>query len=436
MIINEWFLILLAVPIGLLIGMMPGVALSVATLISLPVLLNFDVNFIISFFVCVGVASQFSNSVIAIYAGIPGDFTALPIVQERKNLLSSYSINQNLFRTASASIIGSLSGLLFIILFFKLLAPYSTWIMRTEFIFIIVSVIVIGSILWPKNKISTNIILIIIGSLIGSVGYYSTLNVNILTFNNTYLFNGIPILAGFLAVYALPNIIDLQKDLDNLKLNENLIFKKYTIVSNFSYKSAIIGSVVGCFCGLIPLISAWASSNTAYTISKKINKESINHAITSESANSAAYISLIAPLLVFGLAIIPAEIILLEILEFNGWSVKNVTFDTFFILGVSVIVTCVLSYFCTTVIAKKVVYMFIRYQKMLVFLMIGLLLISIYMASKYTYQVEIYFFTFFAFSALGFYFKRNNIQPLPFIFSWGIIDIIIHAGFRITQLHF
>lgn len=436
MYIDQWVLILMAVPLGLLVGMMPGIALSVATLFSMPFLMSFDVNYIIAFFVCVGVASQFSNSVIAIYTGVPGDFTALPIVQERKNLLNYYSIHENLFRTAASSVIGSFLGLFFIFLFFKVLSPYSTWIMRTEFIFSILLVIILGSLLWPKNKFYINLLSVIFGSIVGSIGYYSTFNLNVLTFNNTHLYHGVPLLAGFLSVYAFPNLLSLSKDLSGLKIDQSLNKKNNVNMSKFSYSSALMGSVVGCVCGLIPLISAWASSNTAYAISKKVNKKSINHAISSESANSAAYVSLIAPLLVFGLAIIPSEIILLEILEFQGWSVKYVNLNTFYILSISIFFTCVLSYICTTLIAKEIVHSLIKFQKIVLMLMFGLLLTSLYMASKYTHQIEIYFITFFIFSVIGIFLKQKNIDPLPFIFSWGIIDIIIHAGFRIIQIHF
>lgn len=426
---------MLAIPIGLIVGMMPGVALSVATLVSIPILIQLDFNQIISFFVCIGIASQFSNSVIAIYAGIPGDFTALPIVSERKNLLKYYSIKENLFRTATASSIGTLIGILFTLAFFMILSPYSKWLMRSETLFIVLIIIILGGLFWPMNKFLTNVFLVFTGSFIGIIGYYPTFQVDILTFGNSYLYSGIPVMAGLLALYAFPNVINLSATLKTAKLTNSTTKTKQT-PPKFFYANSLMGASIGCVCGLIPLISAWSASSTAYTISKRINAKSINHAICSESANSAAYVTLIAPLLVFGVAIIPSEVILIELLRFEGWTAKSVNYNTFFVLIIMSIITILVSYSCSTFMAKSLVQFMIKNHNKLLLLTFSLLFGSLYFMGKYTSELEMYFLTFFVLCPIGLIMHHRKIDPLPLIFSWGIISIIIHYGYRITQLHF
>lgn len=433
--LEQIFLLSLAIPIGLLSGLAIGIPGSTALLLSYPLLIGLDFNFILSFYLIIAITTQFTNSVMGIYTGIPGDITAIPVVNERKNLVQNFSIRENLFRTSVASIVGVTAGIIFLFLIFNFLSIYTNQLLRTEVIFFFLISIILISIFWKDNRVLVNVILVLAGLILGSVGYHSSIQTSILSFNNPFLLGGLPFISGFIAMYAIPNILDLRslykKSYENTpytKRSENASKNYY---SNFDY---LIGIICG-LSGLIPLIGSMMSSNLAYSISKKITNSSLRRAIMSESSNSFSHVIVLGPLLFYGVAIVPSEMILLNALTSKGWNLDWVTEKTILVLCLTTIIVIPICHFASTRISEILVRSLLRYVKIAIPILLLLLIYNTYYIGSVTTETEVYIVTFIFSSLLGFILYKLKVSCLPMIFSWAVTDSIIISAHRMFLLH-
>lgn len=413
---------------------MPGVPTSVVLLLSFPIIYNLPFDLLIAFYICTAICTQFSNSVIALYAGIPGDLSVLPILKERNALLSEFSLNENLIRTAFASVIGTAIGFLVLSMLVLFFIQYSTFLLRTEILFSVILFITIICLFWHANCILINLCLILSGCVLGITGYNSVLLKEFFTFGNFHLYGGIPVLPAFIALYAVPNLIQLNNQKQTYIRNESKPDTEKLKLKN--YYSAASGGIIGSFVGLIPLLGSYASSNAAYWFARALNLTPLEKAIASESSNSAAFVVVLAPLLAFGIAIVPSEIILLEILRYGGWELNDVTEKTLYTLFLFSIGTTVAGYFTCTKLAGYLVKFIAKSGSWLPLLIIGVLIFNLYIIGNQSSNVFIYFitFTFCAFASLGF--QKMQIDPIPLIFSWALGEQLLITGHRLVSLYF
>lgn len=433
--IEQILLLSLAVPIGLLSGLAIGIPGSIALLLSYPLLIGLEFDFILSYYLIIAITTQFTNSVMGIYTGIPGDITAIPVVTERKNLVKNFSIEENLFRTSMASIVGVAAGIIFLFLLFNFFSIYTNQLLRTEVMFFFLVLIIIISVFWNNNRILINAILVLAGLVIGSVGYHSSIQTSILSFGNPFLLGGLPFISGFVAMYAVPNIISL-KSLYKESCNTTLYTKKNrntskSYSSNFDY---LIGIMCG-LTGLIPLIGSSMSSNLAYFISKKITDSSLRRAITSETSNSFSHVIVLGPLLFYGVAIVPSEMILLNVLTSKGWNLDWVTEKTILLLCLTTIIVIPMCHYASTRISESLVRFLIRYVKVAIPILLILLIYNIYYIGSLTAETEVYVATFILFSLIGVILYKLKVSCLPMIFSWAVTDSIITVTHRMLLLY-
>lgn len=429
----DLLIVFLALPIGIFAGMMPGVPTSVVLLLSFPLIYVLPFNLLIGFYIAVAICTQFSNSVIAIYAGVPGDLTALPVIKERNNLLKHFSIKENLTRTAFASSFGTIIGFCLLGLFVYFLSPYSVFLLRTEVLFSIIAIVLFVCLFWRKNNLLINAALLIIGLFIGIIGFNNLLLKDFFTFGIPILYGGIPIFPAFVALYAFPNLLRLNNDKKSFILDDT---PKNIISENKITSSSILGSLIGSGMGLVPLLGTYSSSNVAYWIGNALKLNSLEKIAASESSNSAAFVIVLVPLLVFGIAIVPSEAILLELLLSKGWSIEFVTPKTLYtLLGVTIL-SIFFGYYTCTKFAKYMVLCIMKSGKWITWIIFLTLLLNIYMIASYTNEIEIYLIVFFVCIALSTVLEKLEIDPIPLIFSWALGEQTIASGYTILNLYF
>lgn len=437
---EQILLLSMAIPFGLLGGLLMAMPISLILTLSFPILLTLEPNYAIAFYAIVAITTQFTNSVMALYAGIPGDISALPIISERKRLSVYFTIKENLQRTAVASGVGVIIGIFYLTLVFEFISPFTNYLIRSDFIFLILISVLIILLFWPGNKLLTNAFLIFAGGVIGMVGYHHTLKTTFLTFDNPILYGGLPFIAGFCGMYAVPNILSLSKfyaECSNEKTgsDKKITSEKYRISTKNLFFTSIMGSLAGVI-GLIPLIGTSISSNFLYRISKKFTNSPIKLAALSESCNSSAHILVLSPLLFFGIAIVPSEMVLLSAIETNAWRVSHVTTETFSLLIITASITLVISYFFSTTFSKILVELLKKYVKYSVPILLIVLTFNVYFVGSLTKEIEIYIITFILSAVVGIILDRLNISSLPLIIFWAVSESIINVGLTVKSLYF
>ncbi|MEE3227677.1 MAG: tripartite tricarboxylate transporter permease, partial [Chloroflexota bacterium] len=298
-------------------------------------------------------ATQFSGSVSAIIYGVPGEQSSIPAVTEGHKL---FRLGQGDL-AISGSAIGSFFGSFLTVLFVYALFPYVENVMYLfNSLSQLIILLMVGIFLVLSGNIIKNILMCAFAYLLGSIGTHSYHHEGtFLTFGNADLTTGIPMFPVVLALFIIPQLYQAYKirntktEADQSKFKVSLHFKNF--ISH--WKSSVRGTVLGFFAGLCPGLSTTLSSTLSYTVEKKLEKDykpgSMKCLIASETANNSGSFSMLIPLLILGIPIVPSEALLYDINASKGFVFGASTFDIqifYIVVFVLMIANCVSLLLC------------------------------------------------------------------------------------------
>lgn len=437
----------LGIMLGLLSGMFPGIGNTVIILTLFPVLISWPPEIVLLFYIVLIQCNNFTGSVSAINLGLLGDITSEPALRERSYIIGNNLSLSALKYTAISSVVACMiSGSILIFLFD--LMSVSSFILRSEVRFVIVWIIALAILFWPNNRFLANLTLMLFGILLSLVGHYEFFmgqqDVHILTFGQTFLHGGIPTISVLTCFLAIPALVKLYSGLKSNLMDYNISSTNSPVVK-YNFNSGIRGTVIGSFFGVVPMIGAMISSNVAWTVEKLLQRStnfsqnSINRLVSAEAANNSANVTVLLPLLLFGLAIIPSELILLSILETQVWdrsleSWTMIGLNFYHWMFISLAISCVVGYLvCYTVVntVTKLVKQNIGWVSLLtVILIVASLAYSGWMTGNYT----IFLLTTVIFSSIVLVCRRVDYMPLVVGFLLGdqllsVTDVVYNLYF-------
>lgn len=435
--------LLTATVAGLFAGIMPGIGSSALMLTSLPILFLLPPELCIIFYAMAVQSAQFSGSVSAINFGMLGELTSYPALKER-----DYILKNNLQQTAlKFTAIGSvLSCVIPILLLYPLLAWFQqhSLILRTEFTLGVMLIILIFCVWYKSNSKKMNFFLVAFGVMISQIGLTDTHGTaggrEFLTFNQPFMYQGFPMIVVLGGLIAIPLITKYIKWNDDLKpANLDVPVQKM----NFPLISSIRGGLLGLFTGLLPAVGTALGSNLAWKVEKKFfpddNHTSVMARLTSaESANNGSQITVLVPLLVLGIAIVPSEMILLSVINTKYWMPGE---STWMMGGLNFYQWLMAGLVTSSLICYTVCYTFIKVISGWVGRNLNLInkICVLVMATAVFYagsliEARIFFMsTFVMFSLVGIYFRRLDFIPL--VAGYFIGDILIATIEILTFLY-
>jgi putative tricarboxylic transport membrane protein len=318
---------------GIIIGLIPGIGI-VTFLIGLyPLLLGIDVTQIFVFYISILFSTQYYGSVTAIISGVAGEMSSIPAVSNGHHLYRQGLGYEALLVTAMASFLAPLIALIIsnILIYSHIYVGYLMSAKVRIWAFILLFTILF----FQSQSKYKSVIAIILGLLLGKMGYDTFFQKRLFTFGIPSLDAGLSYYPVFLGIVILPV---LKEGFEQIKIVQQGIelsasnikrtkfwstLKKYFLIGPW-----LRGSFVGFFVGLIPGVSYIISSNVAEKIEKiytgKDNKW--GNIISAEGANNAGAVSCLIPFLVFALPIIPSETIVLSLMEHGGFMPGENTF--------------------------------------------------------------------------------------------------------------
>lgn len=336
-----FFVGLLGLLAGAIAGLLPGIGPSSLMLAVFPFLYRFNLAEIFTFYFAMMTSTQYYGSVIAIACGVPGEISSMPAVKYGHPLFREGHGSQALMQTATGSFIGSLIAivLLGIVLHYSFI--FSFFFKNSVKVLFVLSAITIMIALSPSRWVSFT--MAVLGFVVGKIGYDSMWGGRILTLNIAGLDAGIPFYPLFMGFIVVPilwhytkNPIRIEFDVSRVRLNN-----RFKYLTDRTYiKSMVRGSIIGFIVGLIPGASYTVSSNLASTIENKMNNDAMANIVSAETANNAGSISVLLPLLMFAIPIVPSEALVLSVAQMKGFSSNSIMFMTYFwyiILGLVVI---------------------------------------------------------------------------------------------------
>lgn len=441
--IEAYILIASGILAGLSVGFMPSIGQTLVFVMLWPILTVQPFDAVIAFMMVVYTSVFFSSSVTALWLGVAGDPTSFPILQER-NKIPKEDYGIALKRTALASSVTAIVGIVLTILLINIASNYLSFFIKTSTNALLIIAMVLVSIFWAKNKIYQNIILITVGIIVGITGWHAYLNAGFFIFNNPYLYNGIPALPVILGVYAIPIMWESAKEgwtakKTKLSLDSNVF--KIPNTFKIPFGPILRGGIIGYITGIMPMIGTSIASNVSWAAENRYQKNkptlenpALNRITASESANNAAAAGVVAPLLVLGVAIIPSEMMILTIMQENGWSTAFVTKQTLLTVVISVALSCFVLYKMCVTYAGFVIHYFFKYQFYVLLIFLGILIYGIYHTGNNTLQAEFYLTVLFIASLVGFVLKKMNWNPIPMIITLLISDVSIPVLMRSLAL--
>jgi putative tricarboxylic transport membrane protein len=371
-------------------------------------------------FYCVASStSQYFGSITTLALKIPGETTSLPLLELMKDQRIQNRIGDVYFLTSFGSFVASIVSAILILFSFEYLTSITSYL-RTYVIFACSLIGFVLCISFSENKIIVSFLLFLFGWIVGKIGYDITTNESFLTFGNAYLYGGIPTLPIIMGMYAIPGLFKMflyAKRLKRQQVKISLTQSKSFLILE-TWKTAIVSSFVGFVMGLIPYIGNGMSSYISYLLDKKMNSNNpISNAVASETANNSANLSVLIPLLFLGIAIIPSEYLLLEILPlgnkaFSFLTIQPYLFSMFVLLILSNIVSFYFSWNCV----RPFLLIILCFNK-LVPICILLAVIGCVGYIGYSYmQIEYYLLVFIAASCVGLLFKSYDLLPFAYAF--------------------
>lgn len=423
--------------IGLFVGIMPSIGGSFILLACFAFLIALSPLQVLIFYVTFRISSQFSGSVSALLFGLLGEITSYPALRERANLIAKNLILTGATATAVGSTLATLSALCFTyLMLFQI--DWTPYFLRSEMVFFVLVLVVVISCFWPGNNLYQNTFFVVFGFMLGIIGFDPITGKEFLTFGNVYLSAGIPLLPllmGFIAVPVAYKILHDRSELILLSVHSN---PSRLTLESVPWWSVARGTAVGWVAGLIPVIGSTMSSNMAWRfetwLQKKTGKDNaVARLVSAESANNSAVISVLIPLLLFGIAIIPSEMIVFYLLEAQGWNYQQFSQSDYFLVTGASVISVTVSYLLCAPWISILGSFFSRHHDAMTYIVLSVTLVSVLLMGYREFSMIYYAVLLVLFSYLGILLRYQDLTPL--ILSFLAADQLLQSSRVIYQLY-
>jgi len=445
-------IMLVGVLLGLMAGLLPGVGNVVVLMLAYPFVTDFSLFQIVLFYLCLACSAQYTGSVVATTLAVPGETSSLPAVTEGHRMFRSGRGNYAISNSAIGSFVGSgiASLIMLAVLPISVYAIAKFYNTHTQVIILLfVSVFLILT--YARQKWYVNLGLFVLGWSLARVGFNKELmkyNYNSVIDYETfyYLHFGLPLYPVIVALFVFPIFLqswDTPKPkasaLKKLWDNKFIIHIKEYIKH---LGSSIRGTLIGSVCGLVPHLTATLASNVAYVLEVARQKKKkqydengdIKSLVSAETANNAAGLTQLTPLLLIGIPITTSEAIILNIIENNAEVINYTTtiqtgmFNQLLLYFIFMNLLCVMA---AWPFAKHLHVVFKINQKLLYALTFIVLVVLVYYMGQMKQQGIFYLYVLSALMPLGLLLRKYDTLILVFAF---VLQGQIEAG--VTRLIF
>lgn len=452
--LNTLNVTLLATVVGIVGGLLPGVGQVITLLVFYPYILTLDLFHALLFYLATVSASQYSGSVIATTMGIPGDASSLPAVSEGHRLFLRGAGHFSISNAAIGSIIGAFVS---VVIVYTLL-PYSVELIKNFYNnniqLTIITFVSFFMILFHGVSIKNNLILFLIGLLLGSIGVsYVPMMImweEIIPYNVfPKLYQGLPVFPVIVALFVVPVFYQSWGIKINGKENFNKLLNgkisEHLVEYRKNFAAGIRGSLIGNICGLVPHLTTVLASNLSYTVEKYLgnrfntynNNGDMKSLVAAETANNSAAFVQLTPLLLIGVPITTSEAILLSIIEQNLYLVNYTT-----TIESGIFEQMVFWFILVNIVAFIFVWPLVKYMrffykipfKFILMTIITILLFLIFYIGERNSNGLYYITTFLALLPLGYLLRKQD--TLILILAFILQDTIFSVINRAIVIHF
>jgi len=314
--------------IGIVFGVLPGLSATVAIALFASITYSLDLNTALVILLGIYIGAIFGGSVSAITINIPGTGSAAATCLDGHPLAMRGEVRNANMLARSASVIGTLFGVLIFVFFTPLVTRLALQFTSPEFFWLaIFGILICGSI--SKSDVPVKgWVSGLIGLLLALVGQDDIYGWNRLCFGNHYLMSGIPFVPMTIAFFGLPQLVRTLKaakmkevppvvnTAPNIRMWPIL---KRNILSILRW--GLIGVGIGAVPGVGENIAAWVAYDDAKRNSpekEKFGTGVYEGVMAPETANNAAIGGAIIPLISLGIPGSPPAAMLMGAITMHG----------------------------------------------------------------------------------------------------------------------
>jgi putative tricarboxylic transport membrane protein len=311
---------------GIIFGATPGLTatLGVALLTTLTYGMSSSMAMVALLAIYVG--GVYGGSYPAILVNIPGTAAAAATALDGYPIAMRGEGGRALGLTTTASAIGTMIGMLFVVSLSPLISEMALQFTSFEFFLLAFFGIIISGTLTSPDLVFKGWIAGFIGLFLATIGRDALMFYPRFTFGNSRLEGGLEVVPVLIGAFGIPQIIQVLRDRFRLKETQKLnrILPEFrTIARNGKHilRSALIGVGIGSVPGIGEDIAGWVSYGAAKNSSKhpeEYGKGSYEAIVSTETANNACIGGAMIPLLNLGVPGSPPAAMLLGALMLHG----------------------------------------------------------------------------------------------------------------------
>jgi putative tricarboxylic transport membrane protein len=316
-------LVVIGVVLGLFIGAMPGLGSVNGVAILLPMTFLVPPTGAIIFLAAIYYGAMYGGAISSIMLGIPGASTAVATTFDGRPLAMKGMADKALMGAALASFVG---GTISVILFTLFAPPLADWALAfgDPEVFALMMVAFATFVGLSGDDIPKTIFSICIGLVLSAVGLdIMSGEPRLVFFDIIGFMHGINFLVLAIGIYGIGEMLwTIETSRGELKMSKIFITTERVIqnLKEFmsTWVSAVVGSLLGFFIGILPAAGATPGSLMAYGFAKtwsktpeEFGKGKLDGVVAPEAANNAASTGAMLPMLTLGIPGSPTTAILL-----------------------------------------------------------------------------------------------------------------------------
>jgi len=319
---------LMGVLLGTLIGVLPGLGPVATIAMLLPVTFTLDPTSALIMLAGIYYGAQYGGSTTAILVNIPGESSAVVTCLDGYQMARQGRAGPALGIAAIGSFFAGCVATVIIALFAPPLAEVALKFGSAEYFSLMVLGLIAATVL-AHGSLTKAIAMVLLGLLLGLVGTDVNSGVARFSFGVAELTDGIGFVSVAMGVFGFAEIIGNLELKEKREIFTNKVSNLLPTLQDYkdSWASILRGTALGSALGILPGGGALLASFAAYTLEKKVSKNSANFGkgaiqgvAAPESANNAGAQTSFIPLLTLGIPSNPVMALMIGAMMIQGIS--------------------------------------------------------------------------------------------------------------------
>ncbi|MPZ60981.1 MAG: hypothetical protein GEU93_06740 [Propionibacteriales bacterium] len=299
----------LGVLVGLCVGLLPGLGGTVGMAILLPFVFGMDPYSGIALLIGMAAVVHTADTFPSVLLGVPGSSGSQATIMDGYPLAQKGDAARALGAAFFVSMVGGIIGAASLFALIGLARPLILALGPPElFMCAILGLSMVGVL--ARGAAAAGVLATLLGVMVGLIGLAPQVGQYRYTFEEPYLFDGIPIAVMALGLFALPEMVDLVAADRSISRVSKLAGSRLTGIRDAIRNRWLVvrTSVLGTAMGIIPGVGGSVVDWIAYGVTRQTVKDNsqfgkgdIRGVIGPESANNAKEAGALVPTLLFGI---------------------------------------------------------------------------------------------------------------------------------------